>query len=110
MAATPAVDDFLAELSTQRRLLPHTATAYARDLARLTELAGAAELPSLTSHDIRGFVGLSRQCDVDRCLGLGRRLAFRRRLGANRRLGIGGRSGVLVRLDHGGLVGHRPSS
>jgi integrase/recombinase XerC len=56
MAGTTAVDDFLAELSTQRRLSPHTATAYARDLARLTEFAGAAELPALTSHDIRSFV------------------------------------------------------
>jgi len=57
MAAASAVDDFLAELSTQRRMSPHTATAYARDLARLVELAGAIELPALTSHDIRHFVG-----------------------------------------------------
>jgi len=56
MAASSAVDDFLAELSTQRRLSPHTAKAYARDLARLAELAGATELPALTAHDIRGFV------------------------------------------------------
>jgi integrase/recombinase XerC len=57
MGATSAVDDFLAELSTQRRLSPHTATAYARDLARLSELAGETELPALTPHDIRSFVG-----------------------------------------------------
>ncbi|HET9024131.1 MAG TPA: tyrosine-type recombinase/integrase, partial [Burkholderiaceae bacterium] len=57
MAAASAVDDFLAELSTQRRMSPHTATAYARDLARLTELAGGTALPALTSHDIRHFVG-----------------------------------------------------
>jgi integrase/recombinase XerC len=57
MAAASAVDDFLAELSTQRRTSPHTTTAYARDLARLVDLAGATELPALTSHDIRHFVG-----------------------------------------------------
>ena len=57
MAAASAVDDFLAELSDQRRMSPHTATAYARDLARLVELAGATELAALTPHDIRHFVG-----------------------------------------------------
>ena len=57
MAAASAVDDFLAELSTQRRTSPHTTTAYARDLARLAELAGTTELPARTSHDIRHFVG-----------------------------------------------------
>lgn len=56
MAAAPAVEQFLAELSTQRRVSPHTATAYARDLARLAELAGASGLADLTAHDIRGFV------------------------------------------------------
>jgi integrase/recombinase XerC len=57
MAVASAVDDFLAEMSTQRRASPHTTTAYARDLARLAELAGTIELPALTSHDIRHFVG-----------------------------------------------------
>jgi integrase/recombinase XerC len=57
MAPGSPVDDFLAELSTQRRMSPHTTTAYARDLARLAGLAGATELPALTSHDIRRFVG-----------------------------------------------------
>lgn len=56
MAAGTAVAEFLAELSTQRRMSPHTAAAYARDLARLTEFAGAAPWPALTSHDIRRFV------------------------------------------------------
>jgi integrase/recombinase XerC len=57
MAAASAVDEFLAEVSTQRRLSPHTSTAYARDLARLAEFAGASALPDLTPHDIRRFVG-----------------------------------------------------
>jgi integrase/recombinase XerC len=57
MAAASAVDDFLAELATQRRMSPHTVTAYTRDLARLAELAGGTELPALTSHDVRHFVG-----------------------------------------------------
>jgi integrase/recombinase XerC len=57
MAAASAVDEFLAEVSTQRRLSPHTSTAYARDLARLAEFAGANALTDLTSHDIRRFVG-----------------------------------------------------
>jgi integrase/recombinase XerC len=51
------VDGFLAELSTQRRMSPHTATAYARDLRRLVELAGPGELSALTPHDVRRFVG-----------------------------------------------------
>ena len=57
MAADSAVDEFLAELSTQRRMSPHTATAYARDLARLAQFAGAGALAELTAHDIRHFVG-----------------------------------------------------
>jgi integrase/recombinase XerC len=57
MATAAAVDDFLAELATQRRMSPHTATAYARDLRRLQQLAGATPLPDLTPHDIRRFVG-----------------------------------------------------
>jgi integrase/recombinase XerC len=56
MPATSPVDDFLAELATQRRVSPHTATAYARDLARLQALAGERPLPALTPHDIRRFV------------------------------------------------------
>ena len=57
MAAASAVDEFLAEVSTQRRLSPHTSTAYARDLRRLAEFAGAKALPELTPPDIRRFVG-----------------------------------------------------
>ena len=57
MVAAPAVDEFLAELSTQRRVSPHTAKAYARDLARLAELAGASALADLTPHDMRRLVG-----------------------------------------------------
>jgi integrase/recombinase XerC len=57
MAANSTVDEYLAELSTQRRMSPHTTMAYARDLARLVELAGATALPDVTAHEIRGFVG-----------------------------------------------------
>jgi len=55
-AVRSAVDDFLTELSTQRRVSPHTASAYARDLARLQEFTGTHPLPELTSHDVRRFV------------------------------------------------------
>lgn len=54
--AASAIDDFLAELATQRRISPHTARAYARDLTRLQDLAGDRPLQALTSHDIRHFV------------------------------------------------------
>jgi integrase/recombinase XerC len=57
MPPASAVDAFLAELSTQRRVSPHTVSAYARDLARLSELAGDAALASLTAHDVRRFAG-----------------------------------------------------
>lgn len=57
MTARSAIDEFLAELATQRRMSPLTATAYGRDLQRLVELAGASALQELTSHDIRRFVG-----------------------------------------------------
>jgi integrase/recombinase XerC len=55
--ASSAVDEFLAELTTQRRMSPHTATAYARDLARLQALASPSPLAELTAQDIRRFVG-----------------------------------------------------
>jgi integrase/recombinase XerC len=57
MAAASAVDEFLAELSTRRRVSPHTATAYMRDLSRLADFAGASALTDLTAADIRRFVG-----------------------------------------------------
>jgi integrase/recombinase XerC len=57
MAADSAVDEFLAELAMQRRMSPHTATAYARDLRRLRQLAGEHAFTDLTAHDIRRFVG-----------------------------------------------------
>jgi integrase/recombinase XerC len=50
------VDDYLAELVTQRRLSRHTADAYGRDLARLREFADKRPLDALSPHDIRHFV------------------------------------------------------
>jgi len=64
MARSP-VDDFLAELSTQRRMSPHTAKAYARDLRRLLDLAGGlgageAWLLTTTAADFFAALGFSR--------------------------------------------------
>ena len=50
------VDDYLAELVTQRRLSRHTADAYGRDLARLQAFAEKRALGALSAHDIRRFV------------------------------------------------------
>ena len=52
-----AEDEFLAELSTQRRSSAHTLDAYRADLQKLSELAGTASLAALTPHDIRRYVG-----------------------------------------------------
>ena len=46
---------YLGELATQRQLSPHTVAAYRRDLLELTTLAGHADWPRLTHHDIRRF-------------------------------------------------------
>lgn len=56
MTAPSAVDEFLGELSAQRRMSPHTAKAYARDLARLGELTAPRPWSELTPHDVRHFV------------------------------------------------------
>jgi integrase/recombinase XerC len=50
------VDDFLSELSTQRRSSTHTLEAYRADLDKLSALAGDASLSLLTAHDIRRYV------------------------------------------------------
>jgi integrase/recombinase XerC len=61
---TPAAGDwrgrYLAELTTQRQLSPHTVAAYRRDLTELAKLAGLAADPApdfsrLTASDIRRF-------------------------------------------------------
>jgi integrase/recombinase XerC len=46
---------YLGELATQRQLSPHTVAAYRRDLQELSALAGHADWPRLTHHDIRRF-------------------------------------------------------
>ena len=55
MARSP-VDDFLAELSTQRRASRHTLSAYSADIGRLIALAGGQSLDALSAHDVRRFV------------------------------------------------------
>jgi integrase/recombinase XerC len=50
------VDDYLAELVTQRRMSRHTADAYGRDLARLRDFAERRALDALSPHDMRRFV------------------------------------------------------
>ena len=54
--ADALIDNFLLELSTQRRASQHTLAAYRADLARLVEFAGKQSLTALSSHDIRQFV------------------------------------------------------
>ena len=55
MSRSP-VDDFLSELSTQRRSSSHTLDAYRADLDKLSTLAGSTSLSLLTAHDIRRYV------------------------------------------------------
>lgn len=50
------VADYLAYLTTQRRIAPLTLAAYRRDLAKLLELAGDRSLASLQAMDLRRFV------------------------------------------------------
>lgn len=47
---------FLSQLRQERRLSPHTADAYARDVRALLDLAGATPLAELQIHQIRRFV------------------------------------------------------
>ncbi|MBI2313424.1 MAG: tyrosine recombinase XerC [Betaproteobacteria bacterium] len=46
---------FLAHLSSERRLSPHTCANYGRDLEVFLKLAGAAPLGELTVHQVRRF-------------------------------------------------------
>ncbi len=55
-AARAAVDAYLGELATQRRLSGLTVSSYRRDLDRLLELAGDRALDGLAAQDIRRFV------------------------------------------------------
>ena len=50
------VDAFLAHLSSERRLSPHTCANYGRDLQALLRLAQSTPLSELTIHQIRRFV------------------------------------------------------
>jgi integrase/recombinase XerC len=55
MARSP-VDDYLSELSSQRRASPHTLQAYRADLDKLVAAAGGQSLSALTAHDIRRYI------------------------------------------------------
>ena len=55
MPVVDSVDSFLADLRHQRRASEHTVSAYRRDLARLTALAGALSLAALEPHQLRRF-------------------------------------------------------
>ncbi|HQT29811.1 MAG TPA: tyrosine recombinase XerC [Thiobacillus sp.] len=50
------VDSYLQHLAAERRLSPHTVTAYQRDLAQLTLLTADKPLAELTVTDIRGAI------------------------------------------------------
>jgi integrase/recombinase XerC len=50
-----AVDDFLRELATLRRVSIHTQRAYRRDLGKLLAFAGGRESAAISVRDIRGF-------------------------------------------------------
>ena len=50
------VDSYLQHLAAERRLSPHTVTAYQRDLAQLTLLTAGKPLAELTVTDIRGAI------------------------------------------------------
>jgi integrase/recombinase XerC len=52
----PYLAGFLAQLRQERRLSPHTAQGYARDVRKLLELAGSTPLGDLQLHQIRRFV------------------------------------------------------
>jgi integrase/recombinase XerC len=54
--ADPLLRGYLAHLSNERRLSPHTVKNYARDIEALTALAGRARLDRLGVQEIRRFV------------------------------------------------------
>jgi integrase/recombinase XerC len=49
---------FLDQLVQERRMSPHTASNYARDIRALLSLCGTRELGSISGHDIRRFVAM----------------------------------------------------
>ena len=55
-AVDPRLADYLAELSDQRRVSPHTVSNYRRDLEKLLAAAGDTPLAGLQIHHIRRFV------------------------------------------------------
>ncbi len=56
MSTPSALDRYLRHLRTGRRLAAHTLSAYTRDGALLTALAGGRALDSLDAQDIRRFI------------------------------------------------------
>lgn len=56
MTPVAAVDAWLAELSGQRRMSPHTASNYRRDLGKLLAAVGDLPLAGVQVHHVRRFV------------------------------------------------------
>jgi integrase/recombinase XerC len=55
-SASPELAGFLSQLQQERRLSPHTAEGYRRDVLKLFELTGPTPLAALQIHQIRRFV------------------------------------------------------
>jgi integrase/recombinase XerC len=60
-----AVAQYLQHLAAERRLSPHTVTAYERDLASLTRLTTGKSLAELTVTDIRSAIVKLRSQDLE---------------------------------------------
>lgn len=56
MTPVAAVDAWLAELSAQRRMSPHTLSSYRRDIGKLLAAAGDLPLAGVQVHHVRRFV------------------------------------------------------
>jgi len=56
VVGSQVVNDFLQQLSTQRRASRHTIAAYQADLEKLIALAGGQPLPAMTAHDVRRYM------------------------------------------------------
>lgn len=55
-AVDPRLADYLAELSDQRRMSPHTLSNYRRDLEKLLSAAGDTPLAGLQVHHVRRYI------------------------------------------------------
>ena len=100
----PRVERFLAHLGLERRLSPHTATSYRRDLTCLRDFcdqAGVARFSDLRGHHLRRFAALSHAG------GLGPRSIQRRLSGARSFLDFLIREGELKQNPGAGISAPR---